>query len=530
MKRSLFLAATLALSLAALPVLASMPHPHAPSPASASHASPVKDQQSVTQGSVTVEGKQIGYKAITGLLVIKNDKGKPYTSMSYVAYVKKGEDNKANRPITFFYNGGPGSSTVWLHMMAFGPKIAKVGNATLTPPAPYKLENNDYSLLDATDMVFIDMPGTGFGRIIGKDEGGVGTPKMVWGIDQDAHTFTRFITKYLTRHSRWNSPKFLYGESYGTTRSAVLSYDLEQANVGLNGIVLLSSILNFSISVDGPRSNPGINIAYATGLPSYAATAWYHKKLPGERPDNLEAFLKKVEHFAMNDYLLALNQGNLLSKQDKKQIAEKMHQYTGLPVAYLLKANLKVTGGQFAHELLSDEDDITGRLDSRYSGPAIDPLGESGRYDPLNSATSAPTMALFNDYVRNTLKFGQGMHYRSSVYRQIYTQAGGWDQKHHQPGQRYGGSGTPNVMNDLAVAMKHDPNLNILLTGGYMDLGTPFYAAEYEMHQLPIPEKLQKNIHYKFFPSGHMVYVNPDAHKGLHDSAAKFIENHYKKQ
>lgn len=530
MKRSIFLAATLALSLATLPALASMPHPHAPSPASASHASHVKDQQSVTHGSVSVEGKRIGYKAITGLLVIKNDKGEPYTSMSYVAYVKNGEDNKANRPITFFYNGGPGSSTIWLHMMAFGPKIAKVGNGTLTPPAPYTLENNDYSLLDATDMVFIDMPGTGFGRIIGKDKGGVGTPKMVWGIDQDAQTFTRFITKYLTKHSRWNSPKFLFGESYGTTRSAVLSYDLERASVGLNGIVLLSAILNFNISVDGPQYNPGINIAYATGLPSYAATAWYHKKLPGERPDDLPAFLKKVEHFAMNDYLLALNKGNLLSEQDKQQIAQTMHQYTGLPVAYILKANLKVTGGQFAHELLSDEGDITGRLDSRYSGPAIDPLGERGHYDPLNSATSAPTVSLFNDYVRNTLKFGHGMHYRPSVYRQIYTKGGGWDQEHHQPGQRYGGSGTPNVMNDLAVAMKHNPNMKILLTGGYMDLGTPFYAAEYEMYQLPIPEKLQKNITYKFFPSGHMVYVNPKAHKGLHDATAKFIEANYKKQ
>jgi len=513
------------LALAALPAFAAGGEHHGASPAAG--AQPPQAQQSVTHGAVSVEGHRIRYKAVAGTLVLKNGDDKPYTSMSYVAYIKSGEHNESDRPITFFYNGGPGSSTVWLHMLAFGPKIAKVGNGTLTPPAPYTLENNDYSLLDATDMVFVDMPGTGFGRIIGKDQGGVGTPKSVWGIDQDAKAFTGFITQYLTRNSRWNSPKYLFGESYGTTRSAVLSYDLEQANVGLNGVMLLSSILNFDLSVDGPSGNPGVNISYATGLPSYTATAWYHHKLPNQ-PKELGPLLKKVEHFAMNDYLLALNEGDQISAQEKQQIAEKMHEYTGLPVAYILKADLKVSGGQFAHELLSDEGDITGRLDARYSGPAMDPMGENGSYDPLNSAISAPTVALFNDYVRNTLDFGKGMVYRPSAYREIYSREGGWDMKHRQPGSRYGGSGTPNVMPDLAAAMKHDPNLKVMLAGGYMDLGTPFYAAEYEMHQLPIPEKLQKNISYHFFQSGHMVYVNPEAHKGLHDAAAKFIESNYK--
>ncbi|MGH8162313.1 MAG: S10 family peptidase [Gammaproteobacteria bacterium] len=525
MKSRVYAATFFAMMLASVPAFAAHHgnHHHAPAAVSAPHA-----EQSVTQGSVTVEGKRIGYKAIAGLLIIKNDKGQPYTSMSYVAYVKKGVRHQDDRPITFFYNGGPGSSTVWLHMLAFGPQMAVVGNGTLTPPAPYQLVNNDYSLLDATDEVFVDAPGTGYGRIIGKKEGGVGTPKMVWGIDPDAQTFTRFITEYLSKYNRWNSPKFLYGESYGTTRSAVLSYDLEQANVPLNGVILQSSILNFAISVDGSKGNPGINIAYATGLPSYAATAWYHKKLPNQ-PKDLLPFLKKVEHFAMNDYLLALDQGNLISAADKKQIAETMHQYTGLPVAYILKDDLKVSGGQFAHELLGDEDDITGRLDSRYSGPALDPMGESGSYDPLNSAIDGPTVALFNQYVHNTLDFGKSMVYRPTAYRIIYGR-GGWSMKHKQPGSFFGGSGTPNVMPDLADAMKHDPNLKVLLMGGYMDLGTPFFGAEYEMHQLPIPDKLQKNISYSFFPSGHMVYVNPKAHKGLHDAAAKFIENNFKPQ
>jgi carboxypeptidase C (cathepsin A) len=538
MKRSFIVTAALILSMTSLPALAAK-HAKHHAPAASSAAQP---KQSVTKGSVTVEGNHINYKAITGIAIIKNEKGQPYTSMSYTAYIKKGVKNAADRPITFFYNGGPGSSTVWLHMLAFGPKLAVVGNGKLTPPAPYKFENNDYSLLDATDEVFIDMPGTGYGRIIGKKEGGVGKPKMVWGIDPDAQAFTRFITQYLSQHSRWNSPKFLYGESYGTTRSAVLGYDLEQADVYLNGIILQSSILNFDLSVDGPEGNPGVNIAYATGLPSYTATAWYHHKLPnqasssspatagsgaagqaGQANSQLSSLLKKAEHFAMNDYLLALDKGNLISAAEKKQIAQTMHQYTGLPVAYIMKADLKVSGGQFAHELLGDSGDITGRLDSRYSGPALDPMGESGHYDPLDSAIDAPTVALFNDYVRNTLHFGKGRVYRAEAYRQIYSR-GGWNQKHRAPGSNYPNSGTPNVMLDLATAMKQNPNLKVLLTGGYMDLGTPYYAAEYEMHQLPIPSKLQKNISYDFFASGHMVYVNPQAHKGLHDAAAKFIE------
>ncbi|HEX5314787.1 MAG TPA: peptidase S10 [Gammaproteobacteria bacterium] len=518
MKRNFLLATAFSLSLVALPAFAGAPAPPPP-PASAPSA-----QQSITHGSVTVGGKSIDYTAIAGIMVLKNDDGKPYASMSYVAYVKSGGD--ANRPITFFYNGGPGSSTVWLHMLAFGPKRVVVGNGTLTPSAPYQLVNNDESLLDATDEVFVDAPGTGFGRVIGKDRGGVGKPEDVFGLDPDAEAFTRFITGYLTAHNRWNSPKFLFGESYGTTRSAVLAGDLQQANIDVNGIVLLSSILNFDISVDGAEGNPGVNISYATGLPSYAATAWYHKKLP-QQPKDLKSFLAQVEHFAMNDYLLALNEGNRITPAAKKRIADQMHRYTGLPVAYILKADLKVTGGQFAHELLGATDEITGRLDSRYSGPAMDPLAESAGYDPLDSAIDSATASLFNSYVRNTLKFGQNLQYRPTAYAQIYGKLGGWSWKHKAPGSNYAGSGTPNVMPDLAAAMKFNPNMKILLAGGYFDLGTPFYAAEFEMHQLPIQPSLQQNISYHFFPSGHMVYVNPTAHKGLHDAAAAFIEANY---
>jgi Carboxypeptidase C (cathepsin A) len=293
-------------------------------------------------------------------------------------------------------------------------------------------------------------------------------------------------------------------------------------SVGLNGVMLLSAILSYDISVDFPQVNPGANnISYALGLPSYAATAWYHHKLP-QQPADLQAFLTQVEQFASTDYLQALMQGSQLDAATTQRVAEQLHQYTGLPVAYLVKARLRVSGGQFAHELLSADDMVTGRLDSRYSGPAMDPLGETADYDPMDSSIDAPTVAEFNNYVRNTLDFGKGLTYKPQI--DVFKE---WDFKHQPPGAPFPLPFTPNVMPDLASAMKHDPGLNVLLMGGYFDLGTPFYGAEYEMHQLPIPASLQKNISYKFFPSGHMVYLNPESHKGLHAAAAAFIDAHY---
>lgn len=513
------IAAIAVFAIAAMPALAAESSAKSNAPAKA----PVKAQKSVTHGSVTIDGHRISYDATAGTLILKNKDDKPIASMSYVAYVKSGVDDESRRPVTFFYNGGPGSSTIWLHMLAFGPQRVVVGSGTLTPPAPYKLVNNDDSLLDASDLVFIDAPGTGYGRVIGKDEGGAGTPADVYGIDPDAHAFAQFITRYLTENGRWNSPKFLFGESYGTTRSAVLAYILEnEDNVGLNGVILLSQRLNWSINVDFPQINPGSNISYALALPSYAATAWYHHKLP-QSPKDLDTFLKEVEHFAMNDYMLALNRGSELDNATKRRVAEQLHRYTGLPVAYLLKADLRVTGGQFAHELLADNEDITGRLDSRYSGPAMDPLAEEGQYDPLDASIDAPTVAMFNHYMHQTLKFGKDMTYKPQI--NVFMK---WDFKHQPPGAPFELPFTPNVMPDLAAAMKYDPNLKILLAGGYFDLGTPFYAGEYEMHQLGLPQNLEQNISFHYFPSGHMVYLEPKAHKELHDAAAKFIESNYK--
>jgi carboxypeptidase C (cathepsin A) len=490
-----------------------------------------------TQGAVEVGGQHIAYTAIAGTITVgatdvqdaqlgldgkpqpgsqlaisepKDPKdANPLARMFYVAYFKK--DAKAeDRPITFFYNGGPGSSTVWLHMGSLGPKHVMTAGDTHLPAAPYKLEDNANSLLDVSDLVFIDMPGTGFGRLTGKD-----SEKAFWGVDEDANAFARFIARFITKFNRWNSPKYIFGESYGTTRSAVLANVLEnQKNIDLNGVILLSQIFNFTTDIDSPRGNPGVDLPYVLALPTYAATAWYHKKLP-QQPAALEPFLKDVEDFAMGPYSHALAMGTDLTAEEKQQVAEKLHDYIGLPVAYLLKANLRVSGGEFAKTLQDDQDLTTGRLDTRFSGPTMNPLSENADYDPQSSAISSAYVSLFNDYVRRDLKYGEGQTYLPEALFGP-TQ---WDVVHR------GNPVSLNVANDLADALKTNPRLKVMVNGGYYDLATPFFAAIYEEKHLPIPQSLAKNIDYAWYESGHMVYVRDECLKQLHDRVAAFIKN-----
>lgn len=488
----------------------------------------VQPQSSSSEGSVSVEGHRIDYKAVAGTLVLHGSGDKedePQVSMFYVAYMKKGVE-PGKRPVTFIYNGGPGSATVWLHMGAFGPKRVVTSDDSHTPAAPYGLINNDYSLLDATDVVFIDAPGAGFSRLIAddedksrRDEQMKERKKTIYSVDGDGHAFAQFVTQFLSKYGRWNSPKYLFGESYGTTRSAVLANILEnEDSVDLNGVILLSQILNFDTSVDGPEFNPGIDLPYELGLPTYAATAFYHHKLP-QQPAALEPFLREVEQYATGDYAQALMAGSRLPDAQKQAVAEKLHQYTGLPVAYLLKANLRVSGGMFEHELQADGDITTGRLDTRFSGPTIDPLGKSSDYDPQSSAISSAYVAAFNDYVRRDLKFGEGRQYR------LFADVDHWDFSHKAPGvEGEALQSSTNVMTDLAVAMKTNPNLKVYVNGGYYDLATPYFAADYEDHHLPIPASLDANISYSWYPSGHMVYAHEASLKQLHDNVVRFIE------
>jgi carboxypeptidase C (cathepsin A) len=489
-----------------------------------------------TQGTVTVAGEKIAYTAIAGTLIVGSTDiqdaqlgldGKPQPGsqlaldvpkepkdatptarMFYVAYFKK--DAKAeDRPIMFFYNGGPGSSTVWLHMGSLGPKHVVTSGDQHLPAAPYKLVDNAYSLLDTSDLVFIDMPGTGFGRLTGKD-----AEKAFWGVDEDANAFARFIARFITKYNRWNSPKYIFGESYGTTRSAVLANILENhKNIDLNGVILLSQIFNFTTDIDSPTGNPGVDLPYELALPTYAATAWYHKKLP-QQPAALEPFIKDVEEFAMGPYAHALALGTDLTSAEKQQVAEKLHEYTGLPVAYLLKGNLRINGGEFEKTLQDDQDLTTGRLDTRFSGPNLDPLSQGAEYDPQSSAISSAYVSLFNDYVRRELKYGEGQTYLpEALFGSTH-----WNLVHHDF------SINLNVSNDLAEALKTNPRLKIMVNGGYYDLATPFFAAQYEDKHLPIPQSLAKNIEYDWYESGHMVYVLDDSLKLLHDRVAAFIK------
>jgi carboxypeptidase C (cathepsin A) len=499
------------------------------------------EPDSTTEGSVTVGGQAIAYTAVAGTLTVGSsdgqdamlgldgkmlpdtgvnspDKDKPEdwpatARIFYVAYFKKNAG--AGRPVTFMYNGGPGSASMWLHMGSFGPRRVITPDAQHEEGAPYKIVNNDYSLLDVSDVVFIDAPGTGFSRIMGKDK-----EKAFWGTDQDAHAFDRFIRRFLTKYDRWNSPKYLFGESYGTPRSAVLSADLQ--NVDLNGIILLSQILAFDNSVDGPKWNPGVDQAYALALPTYAASAFYHHKLPSQ-PAALEPFLAEVEQYALGEYMTALLQGSELTEARKQAIAEKLHEYTGLPVAYLLRANLRVAGGAFSKNLELDDETTTGRLDTRYKGPDLDPLSSDAEYDPQSDAISSAYTAALNLYMRTELKYGRDQTYKPGAYGDADFS---WDLRHQAPGGPPAAqqeSGT-NVMPDLAYTMKQNPKMKVMLAGGYYDLATPYFEGKFEMHHLPIPQKLQANISYHYYQSGHMVYVNEDVLKQFHSDVAAFIK------
>jgi carboxypeptidase C (cathepsin A) len=484
-------------------------------------------------GTVTVGGQPIAYDAIAGTLVVHakdwedTDEGeadadtstdktkdknapKPEASMFYTAYFKQGAP-AGGRPITFLFNGGPGSSTVWLRMGAFGPVRVLTADARHNPPAPYQTIDNDQSLLDASDLVFIDAPGTGFSRIAGKDK-----EKAFYGVDQDIHAFTSFITQFLTKYGRWNSPKYLFGESYGTMRAAGLALSLQKADVDLNGVMLLSNILNWDFMPDDPQLNPGIDMPYIVALPTYAATACRFNKV--QCTAGLPAFLAQVERFATTDYAQALLRGGDLTDPERQRIAQQLSGYTGLSVSYLLKSNLRIEYGAFQKELLGEKELTTGTLDTRFAGATLDPLSKVASYDPQSAAISAVYLAAWHSYVRDRLNYDPGIEFKPGI--PIYSK---WDYKHQPPGVDKPLIMLPNVLPDLAIAMKQNPTLKVMVNGGYFDVSTPYFEGKMEMRHLPVPQNLKSNIEYHYYESGHMVYVNQPTLVELHNNAADFI-------
>jgi carboxypeptidase C (cathepsin A) len=513
--KRLFVLISLFLALGSVTALADDAPHKGTDTAPAASAVPPKPEQSVTHGSVTVGGETIRYTATAGTIILKNDANKPTGSMFYVAYTKDGVSNPGTRPVTFLYNGGPGSSTMWLHMGSIGPVRVETADAAYTAPAPYKVVSNQYSLLDKTDLVFIDAMGTGFSKIIGKDDGGVGTDKDFFGVDEDAKAFAQFIYDYVSHNDRWNSPKFLMGESYGTTRSAALvDYLEEHDNMDFNGVILVSSILDFGTA----SFNAGNDEPYILYLPTYAATACYHKVV--QCPANLPTYLQQVREFATGAYADALIKGDKLPTQERNAVLSKLAQYTGLSQDYLTKARLRVNLPQFMAELQRSRNLVTGRLDSRFSGDTGDQLAEWAFNDPQSAAISGAFVAAFNQYVRDTLKFGQDLTYKPMNGKANQN----WNWKHQHGYFDFGWPGYTNVAVDLADAMRYNPHLKVQFENGYYDLATPFFATEYTVDHMGLPEDLRGNISLKYYDAGHMMYVHVPALKQLHANLVQFYD------
>ena len=475
-------------------------------------ANATKEDSSVTDHTIRLGGQTIPYKATAGFILLKNDKGEPTALMYAVAYTRSDVKDLTQRPVSFLYNGGPGSATMWLHMGAFGPRRVEVNDSKFVPPAPYKLVDNTESLLDKTDVVFIDAIGTGYSHAVCKAQ-----DKDFFGIDEDVEAFGQFIDTYLSRNDRWNSPKFLIGESYGTFRSAALgNYLQNHFSIHLNGIVLISSVLDLSTIEFGP----GDDRPYIFYLPSYAAVAWYHKMLK-ERPADLPTFIEEARQYAQGDYAAALYKGATLPDDQKAAVAKKLSYFTGLSEDYLMKADLRVKLGQFMAELQRSAGLTTGRIDARFSGYTYDLLEEFAQGDPEGPAVGGAYTALINMYNHDELKFG-----KDRVYHNTAQSGGEWKWTRRPAGGRGGFfPGAPNVEPDLAQAMITNPDLHVEVENGYFDFATPFFATEYTMEHLGLPAELQKNVKLDYYTAGHMMYLNDEDRVNLHNNIASFIEH-----
>lgn len=470
---------------------------------------PVEEQAQPSRGSVTIAGKRVDYVVTPGTLTLRNDKGEPTASLFYVAYTVSGRAGD-KRPVTFLFNGGPGSSSMWLHMGSFGPVRVDTPTDGAAPPAPFRVGPNPESLIDRTDLVFIDAIGTGLSRPLGKATG-----KDFWGVDQDIDAFASAIQRYLTLAGRWNAPKVLLGESYGTLRAAGLANELQNRGVAVNGVVLLSSILNYGLHT------PGYDRIYATYLPSYAATAWYHRRL-AQRPEALEPFLTEVRAFANGPYLTALAKGDDLDAVEARAVAEKVAAYTGLSVDFVLHNHLRVELGRFQKELLRDRNRTVGRLDSRFQGIDADSAGETPGYDPSDTALSGAYIAALNSYLFGTLRYKTALRYRPNFYQEI---SGAWDQGHNPPeGRDWGRMPAADTALDLARAMRTNPHLKVLSLNGYYDMATPFAGAEYDLKHMRLDPSLRPNLTFRYYESGHMIYIQPQAMSQLRHDLLTFFD------
>ena len=472
-------------------------HPHIP-----------EDKLSVTHHSVTINGEDIHYTATAGTLVLKEEIDKegekPKASVFFIAYTRDDVEDTSKRPITFSFNGGPGSSSVWLHLGVLGPRCVKPDEDGELPHPPYQLTNNECSILDKTDLVFIDPVSTGFSRAVPGEEA-----KQFHGFKRDIESVGDFILLYLGRYKRWGSPKFLIGESYGTTRAGGLAGYLQgRHGAYLNAIMLVSVVLNFQTI----RFAPGNDLPYILYLPTYAATARYHNKL-NEVDSEFEAFMDEVKAFALGDYTLALMQGSAVPPDQRATIVQHLAKYTGLTPEYIERTDIRINIMRFCKELLRDEGRTVGRFDSRYKGIDRDAAGETYEYDPSSAVVQGAYTAALNAYVRDELEFESDLPYEI-LSRRVHP----WDYGDHQ--NEY-----VNVSDTLRAAMTMNPALKVFVANGYYDLATPFLASEYTFSHLGLDESLQDNITTAYYQAGHMMYIDQAELRKMKDDLEAFLDD-----
>lgn len=492
-----------------------------------SSAAPVGDQKEKTSGEkvniadvdkhdfeeevkesirkVVIGGKRIEYRATAGTMLLRDDKQDPKASIFYISYTRIDSGDSSRRPVTFSFNGGPGSSSVWLHLGLLGPRRVLLNNDGSAPPPPYELVDNEYSLLDKSDFVFIDPVSTGYSRAVSGED-----PKQFHGFDADIKSVGEFIRLYITRGERWMSPKFLIGESYGTTRAAgLVGYLQDQHGINLNGIILVSSVLNF-ITTD---FHVGNDLPFILFLPSFTATAWYHGKLGEDLQGDLKKALDEAESFAMGEYADALMKGDDVSDEKYGEVVRKLTRLTGLSSEYIEQTKTRIQIYRFIKELLRDERRTTGRLDSRFTGIDSDAAGEWYEYDPSYANIYGPFSATLNDYVRRELGFESDLPYEILTHK-VHP----WKFEKFQ--NRY-----LNVAETLRRAMTKNPHLKVFVANGYYDLATPYLATEYTFSHLRLDESLKNNVSMGYYEAGHMMYIHKESLARLKKDLVKFYDS-----